>query len=147
MDGNVNMLENALGPSLLLALAKSDVQNTGRLVDVRAAARDTLRARRNIDLASMLMHVASWVHYMESEEIMRDSTPLDYIWKYLQEHYNISAKGSDFLKITLVGHKPNMLASTYYKEYRRAFIDKLGKKGSSMGVKMDRALLREDEVL
>ena len=45
------------------------------------------------------MHVASWVHYAEAEDIVQDSTSMDSIWRYLQEHYNITTKGSSFLNI------------------------------------------------
>ena len=109
--------------------------------------RDALKTQRNADLARMLMNIASWVHYTEAEDIVRDSTSMESIWKSLQEHYNIAAKGSDFLKITRVIHNNGMLASTYYKEYRGTFIDNMRKKGSSMGVRKGGAPFLKDEKL
>ena len=109
--------------------------------------RDALKTQRNADLARMLMNIASWVHYTEAEDIVRDSTSMESIWKSLQEHYNIAAKGSDFLKITRVIHNNGMLASTYYKEYRGTFIDNMRKKGSSMGIRKGGAPFLKDEKL
>ena len=80
------------------------------------------------------MHVASWVHYAEAEDIVQDSTSMDSIWRYLQEHYNITTKGSSFLNI-------------YYKQYKGAFINNLRRLGNLTGVKKNRVLLKEDDVL
>ena len=44
-------------------------------------------------------------------------------------------------------HKKGILASTFYKEYRGAFMDNLRRKGALTGVKKGGAPLAKDKVL
>ena len=90
------------------------------------------------------MHMASWVHYAGTEDTAQNSTPMDSIWRYLKDHYNMAAKGSDFLNITQVTYTAGTLTLTYYKQYRGVVMNNLRRKGNSMGVKKNGILLKEE---
>ena len=56
INANVKMLEDTLGPGMSLAQARAGVENADALKQARMLVRDALKARRNADLARVLMN-------------------------------------------------------------------------------------------
>ena len=98
-----------------------------------AAVKDAKKVRllnqRNAQLGKMLQHIVSFVHYTEADDIDQSSKSVDWIFQYLRQHYNIEAKGSNFLKITEHSYKSGTLPQVFYKQFRTSFINNLRKQG------------------
>ena len=61
---------------------------------------------RESQLAKFLQHIASFCSYTEQDDIVNESSSLQWIWNYLESHYDIQTKGSHFLKLADIMHKP-----------------------------------------
>ena len=97
-------------------------------------------------MSKMLQHIVTFVHYTEADDIDQHSTSVEWIFNYLQNHYNIQAKGSNFLKITDHTFKVGTLPQVFYKQFRTDFVNNLRKEGELMTHKGGQALA-EDEIL
>ena len=113
---------------------------------IKTAKKTRLLNTRNAQLGKMLQHIVTFVHYTEADDIDQHSTSVDWIFNYLQNHYNIQAKGSNFLKITDHTFKSGTLPQVFYKQFRTSFLNNLRKEGEVMTHKGGQALT-EDEVL
>ena len=105
-----------------------------------------LMIKRNAQLGKMLQHIVSFVHYTEADDIDQNSTGLEWILTYLRQHYNIEARGANFLKITEHCYKSDMQPQVFYKQFRTSFINNLRRKGEVMTHKGGKAL-DDNEVL
>ena len=83
--------------------------------DKKKALEKKLILKRNAQLGKMLQHIVSFVHYTEADDIDQSSTSLEWILQYLRQHYNIEARGANFLKITEHCYKSTMLPQVFYK--------------------------------
>ena len=122
-------------------------ENRQRLEAAAEQLKKKLLPIRNSQLARMIQHIASFVHYTEQDDIDQDMESVEKIWEYLELHYNIATKGANFLKITDISYKSGMLPATFYKEYRAGFLDNLRKKDCYEGIKRPGVKLQEDEKL
>ena len=112
----------------------------------KAARKVKLLRERNSQLAKMIQHIVSFVHYTEADDIDQLSTGVAWILTYLQQHYNIQTKGANFLKITDHVYKTEMSPQVFYKQFRSSFLNNLRKTGEKMTHKGGKALT-EDENL
>ena len=94
----------------------------------------------------MIQHIVSFVFYTEADDIDQSSTSLDWIFSYLKQHYNIQAKGANFLKITEHNYTSCMLPQVFYKQFRASFLNNLRKKNEKVTHKGG-MVLQEDETL
>ena len=113
---------------------------------VKNAKKVKLLNQRNAQLGRMLQHIVSFVHYTEADDIDQASTSVEWIFKYLKQHYNIEAKGSNFLKITEHTFKSGVSPQVFYKQFRAGFLNNLRKQGEVMTHKGGKVLV-SDEVL
>ena len=67
---------------------------------IRTMKKTKLLDQRNVQLSKMIQHIVSFVHYTEADDIDQNSSSIEWIFSYLHDHYDIAAKGSNFLKIT-----------------------------------------------
>ena len=146
MVANENMLKPFLG-EVSLNDAKTKNEHTVLLAEAKERQRKKLKVARNNQLARMIQHIASFVHYTEQDDIVQYSTSVNWVWKYLEDHYNIAPKGANFLRITKHHYKSGALPATFYKEFRASFLDNLRKKDEPVGTRKPGAKLNEDEVL
>ena len=101
---------------------------------------------RNAQLGRMIQHIVSFVHYNEANDIGKSSKSVEWIFKYLRQHYNIEPKGANFLRITEQTYKSGMLPQVFYKQFKASFVENLRKKGETLNHKGGK-VLAEDEVL
>ena len=127
--------------------AKTKNDHRELLVEAKEKQKKKLKTARNNQLARMIQHIASFVHYTEQDDIVQNSTSVRWIWMYLEDHYNIAPKGANFLRITKHHYKSGVLPATFYKEFRASFLDNLRKKDEPIGTRKPGAKLKEDEVL
>ena len=127
--------------------AKTKNDHRELLVEAKEKQKKKLKTARNNQLARMIQHIASFVHYTEQDDIVQNSTSVRWIWMYLEDHYNIAPKGANFLRITKHHYKSGVLPATFYKEFRASFLDNLRKKDEPVGTRKPGAKLKEDEVL
>ena len=149
ITNNESMLVPFLAP-VTLAQVKDPAtrqEHTAKMVEAKKELSKKLLPIRNGQLARMIQHIASFVHYTEQDDIDQNSVSLEWIWTYLEQHYNIATKGANFLKITDISYRSGMLPATFYKEYRAGFLDNLRKAGCNEGIKKPGAKLQEDEKL
>ena len=102
---------------------------------------------RNRQLTKMLQVLSSFVHDNEAEDVIRDSTSLDWVWHYLQARYNIETKGVNFLKIVKHTFKSGENPQTFYKQFRSSFVDNLRKKGDSRNHLKPGDVMETDETM
>ena len=146
MATHKNMLSSFIGDvSLNDAMTKNEHREL--LVEAKDKQRKRLKVARNNQLARMIQHIASFVHYTEQDDIVQNSTSVKWMWTYLEDHYNIAPKGANFLRITKHHYRSGVLPATFYKEFRASFLDNLRKKEEPVGTRKPGAKLREDEVL
>ena len=105
------------------------IEGAAGSVQVKDQKKQTLKLRRNSQLSKLIQHVASFVFYTEADDINESSTSLDWVFNYLKEHYNIQAKGANFLKITENVYNAKMLPQVFYKQLKASFVDNLRKQG------------------
>ena len=146
MTMNESLLVPFLG-DISLNDAKTKNEHRDLLVEAKEKQRKKLKAARNNQLARMIQHIASFVHYTEQDDIVQNSTSVKWIWTYLENHYNIAPKGANFLRITKHHYKSGVVPATFYKEFRASFLDNLRKKDEPIGTRKPNAKLKEDEVL
>ena len=127
--------------------AKTKNEHRELLAEAKEKQKKKLKTARNNQLARMIQHIASFVHYTEQDDIVQNSTSVRWIWTYLEDHYNIAPKGANFLRITKHHYKSGVLPATFYKEFRASFLDNLRKKDEPVGTRKPGAKLKEDEVL
>ena len=102
---------------------------------------------RNGQLAKMIQHVVSFCHYTEQDDIDKNSTSMEWIFSYLERHYNIEARGANFLNITNHTFANGTNPQVFYKQFRADFLNNLRKTGDKMEHKGPGKTLAEDEVL
>ena len=146
MTMHENMLTSFIG-DVSLNDAKTKNEHRELLVEAREKQKKRLKVARNNQLARMIQHIASFVHYTEQDDIVQNSTSVKWMWTYLEDHYNIAPKGANFLRITKHHYRSGVLPATFYKEFRASFLDNLRKKEEPVGTRKPGAKLREDEVL
>ena len=112
----------------------------------KANKKSKLLNNRNAQLGRMLQHIVSFVHYNEANDIDMSSTSVEWIFKYLRQHYNIEPKGANFLRITEHSYTPGTLPQVFYKKFKASFVENLRKQGEEMKHKGG-ARLPEDETL
>ena len=108
--------------------------------------RDRLRLR-NKQLTRMLSVLSSLVHDSEADQVVDDSTSIDWIWLFLRKRYNIDTRGVNFLRIVKVAYKSGTNHQTYYQELRAAFVDNLRKAGDARSHLKPGDVMPEDEKL
>ena len=91
----------------------------------KANALAKLLLQRNSQLLRFLQHIAYYTYYSKQDDIVNSSTSMSWIWRYLEKHYNIETKGSKFLDIAAIAHKPENNPNTFYKEVRARVFDNL----------------------
>ena len=92
-------------------------EHTAKMVEAKEELSKKLLPIRNGQLARMIQHIASFVHYTEQDDIDQNSVSLEWIWTYLEQHYNIATKGANFLKITDISYRSGMLPATFYRVF------------------------------
>ena len=102
---------------------------------------------RNRDLSLLLAHITNCIHVNESDDVTNRSTSLNWIWNYLQRHYNIAPKGANFLRIASISYKSGDNHYAFYKRFRASFIDNLRKAGDKDDARWSDARLAADERL
>ena len=119
--------------------------------DEKATAREALKTERldlrNSQLSMLLQQLAQFCYYTEQDDVAMRSDSIDWIWKYLEAHYNIEARGANFLRIAEHTYKQGENYSTFYKQFRASFLDNLRKAGSKGDPRDPGARLAEDEKL
>lgn len=103
--------------------------------------------QRNNQLAMFLQQISSFCYYTEQDDVVHRSDSVDWIWRYLLSHYNIEAKGANFLRVVDHRFKPGDNPSTFFKQFRASFVDNLRKKGSAGDPRDPTDILKEDEKL
>ena len=101
---------------------------------------------RNAQIAKLIQHVSSFVHYTETDDIDQLSKSMEWIFTYLRQHYNIEAKGSNLLKITEHTYKSGTSHQVFYKQFRTSWLNNLRKQGEVMQHKGGK-VLTVDEIL
>ena len=134
----------------IIAVHADDEDNVDIIAETVAAKKTAMEKKliikRNAQLGKMLQHIVSFVHYTEADDIDQSSTSLEWILTYLRQHYNIEARGANFLKITEHCFKSNMQPQVFYKQFRTSFINNLRRKGDMMTHKGGKEL-PDNEVL
>ena len=69
--------------------------------------------------------------YTEQDQVDQRATSLDWIFTFLEQKYNLSNKGANFLKICNITYTPGTPHHAFYKELRSAINNSLSKKGTS----------------
>ena len=90
---------------------------------------DDRLALRNRQLNKMLQVLSSLVWETEREQVVNDSTSIDWIWNLLKRRYNIETRGSNFLKIANVTFKQGTEPMVFYHQLLHAFQENLRKVG------------------
>ena len=67
-----------------------------------------LKLLREQQLQRFLAHIASFCYYTEPDDVLSESTSLDWIWNYLESHNDIQMKGSHFLKIAEITYSSDV---------------------------------------
>ena len=119
--------------------------------DEKAAAKQALRKERldvrNSQLSMLLQQLAQFCYYTEQDDVAMRSDSIEWIWKYLEAHYNIEARGANFLRIVEHTYKQGENYSTFYKQFRASFLDNLRKAGCKGDPRDPDTRLDEDEKL
>ena len=117
----------------------------------KATAKQALKKERldlrNSQLSMLLQQLAQFCYYTEQDDVAMRSDSIAWVWKYLEAHYNIEAKGANFLRIVEHTYKQGENYSTFYKQFRASFLDNLRKAGCKGDPRDPGARLAEDEKL
>jgi hypothetical protein len=100
--------------------------------------------RRNAQLAKFLSLITMLCHYTEQDQVDQRATSLEWIFTFLEQKYNLSNKGANFLKIGSISYKQGTPYDAFYKELRSAINDSLLSQGDILQYR-DNAALEEDE--
>ena len=110
------------------------------------AERNRLLLTRNLQLSKLITLVAILCHYTEQDDIVRCSTSMEWIFKYLRQHYNLESRGEHFLDVLDVAYSQDLPYQTFYKQFRAGFLDNLRKRGDRLLYKGN-IQLDEDETM
>jgi len=105
-----------------------------------ARDRTALLDRRNAQLAKFISLIAMLCQYTEQDQIDQRATSLTWIFDFLEQKYNLSNKGANFLKIANLAYVAGTPYDVFYKQLRAAINDSLLKTG-------DRLPYRDNEEL
>ena len=83
-------------------------------------------------------------HYTEQDQIDQRATSLEWIFTFLEQKYNLSNKGANFVKIGCIAYTPGTPYDSFYKQLRSAVNDGLLREGDTLPYK-DNEALTEDE--
>ena len=103
-----------------------------------------LLERRNAQLAKFLRLITMLCHYTEQDQIDQRATSLDWIFTFLEQKYNLSNRGANFLRIANISFTPGTPYDAFYKQLRSAVNDSLLREGDIL-LYRDNATLEEDE--
>ena len=103
-----------------------------------------LLERRNAQLAKFLSLITMLCHYTEQDQIDQRATSLDWIFTFLEQKYNLSNRGANFLRIANISFTPGTPYDAFYKQLRSAVNDSLLREGDIL-LYRDNATLEEDE--
>ena len=106
--------------------------------------REALLERRNAQLAKFISLITMLCHYTEQDQIDQRATSLEWIFQFLEQKYNLSNKGSNFLKIANITYTAGTPYDTFYKQLRSAINDGLLHTGDTLPYR-DNEVLTEDE--
>ena len=85
----------------IIAVHADDEDNVNIIAETvvakKTAMEKKLLIKRNAQLGKMLQHIVSFVHYTEADDIDQSSTSLEWILTYLRQHYNIEARGANYI--------------------------------------------------
>ena len=73
--------------------------------------------------------IMDFLHYTEDEDVNSKCTSIEWIWTYLQQHYNIELKGVHFMRISKVVPNSDEPHQAFYRRLRQEFSDNLRKSG------------------
>ena len=100
--------------------------------------------RRNANLAKFISLITMLCHYTEQDQVDQRATSLEWIFNFLEQKYNLSNKGANFLKIGNLSYTPGTPHDSFYKELRSAVSDSLLQQGDTLPYR-DNEVLAEDE--
>ena len=98
-------------------------------VALKTELADDRLALRNRQLNKLLQVLSSLVWETEREQVVKESTSLEWIWNLLKRRYNIETRGSNFLKIANVTFKQGTEPMVFYHQLLHAFQENLRKVG------------------
>ena len=84
-----------------------------------------LLKKRNSQLQRCIQMITDFLHYTEVEDVNSKCTSIEWIWTYLQQHYNIESKGVHFMKISKVVPNSDEPHQAFYRRLRQEFSDNL----------------------
>ena len=82
--------------------------------------------------------------YTKQDQVDQRATSLDWIFTFLEQKYNLSNKGANFLKICNITYTPGTPHHAFYKELRSAINNSLLKEGDLLPHR-DNVALDEDQ--
>ena len=88
MKMNKGLLAPFLG-NVSLHDAETKNEHHELLAEAKEKQKKKLKTARNNQLARMIQHIASFVHYTEQDNIIQNSTSVRLIWTYLENHYTL----------------------------------------------------------
>ena len=103
-----------------------------------------LLEHRNAQLAKFVSLITILCHYTKQDQVDQRATSLDWIFTFLEQKYNLSNKGTNFLKIGNIAYTPGTPHDAFYKVLRSAINDSLLKEGDLLP-HWDNVALDEDE--
>ena len=87
VTNNEGMLVPFLNNILLTDTKKEE--NIGQYTAAQTQLKRKLATLSNNQLAKIIEHIVSFVHYTVQNNIDQNSTLIGWIWTYLENHYNI----------------------------------------------------------
>lgn len=139
---------HAQDPDALALQERRDLANQQQHPNYTAAqlARDraALLERRNTQLAKFISLITMLCHYTEQDQIDQRATSLEWIFGFIEQKYNLSNKGSNFLKIGNIAFTAGTPYDVFYKQLRSAINDSLLHQGDLLPYR-DNLALEEDE--
>ena len=105
-------------------------------------------ADRRLELETMLSQIAALCNSSEYDDVMMYSTGLPWVWKHLEQVYDIEKKGVHFMKLgQIVFDKTNDESHTaFYKRLRSHFQDNLRQQGDIVRWKENFQLLEHEKL-
>ena len=98
----------------------------------------------NVQLTKFISLITMLCHYTEQDQVNQQATNLDWIFNFLEQKYNLSNRGTNFLKIGNIAFTLGTPYDAFYKELRSAINDSLLKEGDCL-LHWDNTVLEEDE--
>ena len=114
--------------------------------EVYKKERKELLLLRNSQCARFVQLIAVLCYYSEQDDIDQCSTSLDWIVKYLQQHYGLESRGSHFMDIAAFVFKKGTPHQTFYKQFRAGVMDNLRKKGEKLEYKNNEELSLDERM-